>query len=148
VAHVRSRTLSEVTTAAVVALAALAGACDKPKPPPPEEKTAPTPVATATGTPKERAQSIYTTRCALCHGQNGRGDGPSSAMLQPRPRDYTDKTWQKVVDDDQIRRIIVKGGAAVGKSAAMPESPDLVDKPDVVTELVLIIRGFGGAGAK
>jgi len=123
--------------------ASLALACSKPKPPPPEEQTITAPSATVAATPKERAQQIYTTRCALCHGPDGRGNGPSSAMLQPRPRDYTDPAWQKAVDDDQIRRIIVKGGAAVGKSASMPESPDLVDKPDVVTELVKMIRVFG-----
>jgi hypothetical protein len=45
------------------------------------------------------------------------------------------------VSDEQIRSAIVKGGAAVGKSAAMPANADL--DPAVVDALVGIVRSFG-----
>ena len=63
--------------------------------------------------------------------------------LTPKPRNYTDKTWQASVTDDQIRKTIVMGGAAVGKSPVMPAQPQLKEKPEVVAALVQIIRTFG-----
>ncbi len=32
---------------------------------------------------------IYRERCAVCHGADGRGDGPAAGLLEPRPRDFT-----------------------------------------------------------
>lgn len=37
----------------------------------------------------ERGQSVFTTRCAGCHGANAQGDGPASATLLPTPADLT-----------------------------------------------------------
>ena len=44
-----------------------------------------------------------------------------------------------------IGKAILEGGAAVGKSAVMPSNPDLQKKPEVVGELVKIVRDFGKA---
>ena len=77
-----------------------------------------------------------------CHGSDGKGSGPAAAALNPKPRDYTDSAWQGTVTDDQLRTTIIKGGAAVGKSALMPPNPDLEAKPAVVDGLVAKIRSF------
>ena len=89
------------------------------------------------------AQAVYTERCAPCHGINGDGKGAASAALNPKPRDYTNSSWQSSVTDVQIKKTIVYGGAAVGKSPIMPSSPDLDSKPEVVEGLVKIVRKFG-----
>lgn len=89
------------------------------------------------------AKSVFNERCSPCHGSTGKGDGPAAAALTPKPRNYTDKAWQSSVTDEQIKKTIVYGGAAVGKSAVMPSSPDLDGKPEVVEGLVKIVRGFG-----
>lgn len=34
-------------------------------------------------------KSIYESKCIECHGREGKGNGPASAMLSPRPRDFT-----------------------------------------------------------
>ncbi len=34
-----------------------------------------------------RGQAIYASRCATCHGDDGRGDGPAGLRLVPRPAD-------------------------------------------------------------
>ncbi len=34
---------------------------------------------------------IFQQRCAVCHGERGRGDGPSSQSLGVRPADLTDR---------------------------------------------------------
>jgi mono/diheme cytochrome c family protein len=88
------------------------------------------------------ASAIYRTRCAACHGIRGDGKGPSAPQLKPQPRDYTDPQWQKTVTDEHIERAILEGGAAVGKSVAMPPHPDLKGRPDVVTDLRQMIRDF------
>jgi mono/diheme cytochrome c family protein len=80
--------------------------------------------------------------CAACHGLRGRGDGPSGRALEPRPRDWSDGTWQRSVTDDHIRKAIVDGGPGVGLSSSMPGSPDLRDRPAVVDALVEKIRSF------
>jgi mono/diheme cytochrome c family protein len=38
------------------------------------------------------AERLYKTYCASCHGEQGRGDGPASAGLTPRPPDLTHVT--------------------------------------------------------
>jgi mono/diheme cytochrome c family protein len=32
---------------------------------------------------------IFAERCAVCHGPDGRGNGPAAPSLIPRPRDFT-----------------------------------------------------------
>ena len=34
-------------------------------------------------------QHIYTVKCAVCHGEGGRGDGPYAPMLYDKPSDLT-----------------------------------------------------------
>ena len=95
-------------------------------------------------TPEAEAQQIFSTRCAVCHGAEGRGDGPGASALTPKPRDYRDQEWQGSVTDQDIERTIVYGGAAVGKSPSMVANPDLGSRPAVVAALRELIRDFGG----
>jgi pyruvate dehydrogenase E2 component (dihydrolipoamide acetyltransferase) len=69
------------------------------------------------------------------------------AEAETKPRDYSDAAWQKSVDDAYLAKVIVEGGAAVGKSPLMVANADLKDKPAVVTELVAKVRSFGGGAA-
>lgn len=91
---------------------------------------------------RQEAENIFSTRCATCHGPQGRGDGPGSAGLNPKPRNFTLASWQGSVTDQHISTIIVSGGPAVGKSAAMPPNPDLQAKPEVVAALVAHVRAL------
>jgi len=100
-------------------------------------------VATTGPSATEEARTMFKTLCATCHGESGTGDGPGAAALTPKPRNYTDKAWQASVTDDQIRNTILMGGAAVGKSPAMPAQPQLKEKPEVVDALIRIVRTFG-----
>lgn len=89
------------------------------------------------------SQAKFDTLCSTCHGKTGKGEGAAAAALNPKPRNYTDKAWQKSVTDERLAKAIVEGGPAVGLSALMPPNPDLKDKPEVVAGLVQIIRNFG-----
>jgi hypothetical protein len=110
---------------------------NKEEPPPP-----------APSAPPVSADQVFATRCSTCHGQDGKGSGPASATLNPKPRDYTSAAWQKTVTDEQIKKTIVEGGPAVGKSPLMVPNPDLADHPDVVDGLVRIVRSFAKADNK
>ena len=85
---------------------------------------------------------LFNTRCAVCHGETGAGDGAAAVALDPKPRNYSDKAWQKTVTDEEIAKTIIEGGSATGLSPLMTPNPDLADKPEVVAGLVAIIRGF------
>ena len=131
------------------------GACSKGAPsdgsPATTDNTATTQAATDTPPPSggggfvnmAKAHEMFTSRCATCHGPDGRGNGPGSVTLNPKPRNYHDKDWQTKVTDEDIKKAVVYGGAAVGKSPNMPANPDLDSKPEVVGGLVQIIRDFG-----
>jgi mono/diheme cytochrome c family protein len=89
------------------------------------------------------AGTLYDSRCALCHGAGGKGDGIAAAGLSPAPRDLTSAEWQASVTNDYIESIIKFGGGAVGKSAVMPPNPDLQAKDGVVKALRAKVRSFG-----
>ena len=91
---------------------------------------------------RQEAENIFSTRCATCHGPQGGGDGPGSAGLDPKPRNFHLAAWQGSVTDQHIATIIVGGGPSVGKSAAMPPNPDLAGKPEVVAGLVAHVRSL------
>lgn len=90
----------------------------------------------------KEAEEIFKSRCTPCHGEKGDGKGPTSAALQPPPRDFTSPEWQKSVTDEHIEKIIRFGGGAVGRSVAMPANPDLGGKPEVLTALRQYIRNL------
>ena len=88
------------------------------------------------------AEKIFSERCVTCHGASGGGDGPASAGLVPKPRNFQDHAWQQTVSDEYIEQIVQYGGAAVGKSPAMPANPDLMSKPAVVAALRTHVRAL------
>ncbi|MCC7074773.1 MAG: c-type cytochrome [Deltaproteobacteria bacterium] len=122
-----------------------------PPPPPPVKPVepavaAPAAAAPAAGDPVAEAEQIFSTRCTVCHGATGKGDGAGAAALNPKPRDYSDAAWQKSVTDDVLAKVILEGGQAIGKSPLMAPSPDLKDKPEVIKALVAKVRSFAPKG--
>jgi mono/diheme cytochrome c family protein len=121
----------------------LAAGCSKSQPPPEESDESASAPSAGDNTPDVAgAKEIFNSRCVACHGSSGHGDGPASASLNPKPRKFADPSWQSQVTDDYIEKIVKLGGAAVGKSPAMPSNPDLNAKPQVVAGLRVIVRGF------
>jgi len=91
---------------------------------------------------RAEAKKIWDERCSNCHGPHGHGDGPGARLLPVRPRNLADQHWQSDADDERIAQVIVDGGQALGLDANMAANPDLRTKPEVVTALVEIVRGF------
>jgi mono/diheme cytochrome c family protein len=124
-----------------ILIALVAVACSKE--PPTSTTEAPSAGAPAAASEAaSEAKRLYGTVCATCHGETGRGDGMAAANLNPKPRNYSDAAWQASVTDAEIRKTILEGGLAVGKSPIMPAQPQLADKPEVLDELVKLVRSF------
>jgi cytochrome c553 len=134
--------------AIAIVLVAMIWACGKNSQPPPPSSGSPNakqesgPSQPRSGEPSQ-AKQLFSLLCATCHGADGTGNGPAAESLNPKPRNYTDQAWQASVTDEQLRQTILKGGAGVGKSPVMPGQPQLAEHPEVLDELVQIIRGFG-----
>jgi len=140
--------------AVALALVFAAAGCEKNNKPPPPSSGAPhAPTESGpsvggshgTGGVSQAARALFMGTCSTCHGTDGTGNGPAAASLGAvRPRNYTDPKWQESVTDADIRKIILMGGQAVGKSPMMPPNPQLQEQPEVLDGLVKIIRAFGG----
>ena len=46
----------------------------------------------------KNGKTLYQTYCAPCHGDKGKGDGPASASLNPKPADHTSAIVQAESD--------------------------------------------------
>ncbi len=69
---------------------------------------------------------VYTSRCASCHGETGRGDGPLAGSLTTKPRGFSDP-WKGERTEARARAVIREGGGPHGLSPLMPPHPDLTD---------------------
>ncbi|MDQ6903980.1 MAG: cytochrome c [Bacteroidota bacterium] len=46
----------------------------------------------------KNGRTLYISYCAPCHGNKGKGDGPASASLNPKPADHTSTAVQAESD--------------------------------------------------
>jgi mono/diheme cytochrome c family protein len=93
-----------------------------PPPVPPEMLAAAT---QPSGNPLVAGKQIFAQLCTPCHGVAGKGDGPASATLDPKPRNLADAGYMAGLDDRYMFELISRGGVAVGKSPLMPAQPSL-----------------------
>lgn len=89
-----------------------------------------------------RGKSAYGA-CVACHGTVGAGDGLAAKAMKPKPRNFTDKAWQKSVTDKHIEKVILEGGMAVGKSPLMPANPGFANSPQRLKDIVAYLRSLG-----
>jgi cytochrome c oxidase cbb3-type subunit 2 len=73
---------------------------------------------------------VYAERCAVCHGPDGRGNGPAAPSLIPRPRDFTLGQFKykstppgEPPTDADLTRVVSDGLPA----SAMPYWRDVLD---------------------
>ena len=63
---------------------------------------------------------IYLERCAACHGESGRGDGPMAKMYPVPPTNFSDASFMETRTDEGMREIISLGGGPIGRAPFMP----------------------------
>lgn len=75
-------------------------------------------------------KAMYEKKCALCHGPDGKGDGPGAATLDPKPRDFTKGLYKirttasgQPPTDTDLFRIITEGmtGTSMPGWKVLPE---------------------------
>ena len=89
--------------------------------------------------PSQRSgRNIYVSRCVLCHGIGGQGDGKLSRIIKsPPPYDLT----LSGLPDKMLMDIITKGGEAVNRSPSMPAWGDELNKHELKS-VILYIKSF------
>lgn len=86
------------------------------------------------------AKSIYKEKCANCHGDAGKGDGPDAARYEPGPADFSDAKRMSNVTDGELFYKISEG-----------KKPMPVFKTKLTEEqrwqLVLLIRSLAASAS-
>ncbi len=57
----------------------------------------------------ERGKNVYNDKCAICHGSDGKGNGPAAASLTPSPADFTSASFWEKTNDARITDTIENG---------------------------------------
>src|SRR5262245_25755639 len=84
-----------------------------------------------------KGQQTYKLNCVPCHGPLGKGDGPSAAGLDPKPRDHSNREYMSRLTDDLIAETVKMGGAVRGYPN-MPSSPHI--KGEEMAALIAYVR--------
>ncbi len=71
-----------------------------------------------------KGKQLFGTYCTVCHGANGKGDGPAAAGLKPPPRDFTSSHgWTRGATIADIYTTITEGVKGTGMGAFNMISP-------------------------
>ncbi len=87
------------------------------------------------------ARDNFEAQCAKCHGESGRGDGPTGASLAIKPRNFSDCTRMAKESNERIFNTIKYGGASVGLSKDMPPWKEAFEDKEI-RGLVAYVRQF------
>lgn len=91
----------------------------------------------------EKGKSLFRYYCASCHGSEGDGDGYNAEFLDKEPAELSDPEFISKKNNDQIFRVIQKGGVGVRKSALMPGFGHTLSEEEIWA-LVAFIRALAG----
>jgi len=75
---------------------------------------------TATDRDVQEGKQLYARQCAVCHGPEGRGDGPSAAGFATKPANLADGRIMNPLPDEFLVNVILNGGPAEGLAPTMP----------------------------
>ncbi len=85
---------------------------------------------------------LYSINCATCHGDEGEGDGPAAAGLDPMPASLADVDMMSTMEDAYIFWRITEGGAMEPFNSAMPAWGEAFSE-DEIWQLVTFVRTLG-----
>lgn len=61
-----------------------------------------------------RGAKLFRTNCAVCHGEQGRGDGPAAAGMKTEPANFHDQTHSSIYSPGEKYWIIGHGTKQTG----------------------------------
>jgi len=89
---------------------------------PSSAKSIKNPVASSKRSSSAKAgKKIFKTRCIVCHGEGGKGDGPGGKALNPHPANLTSAKVQKQSDGEIFWKITNGRGAMLKWGPIIPE---------------------------
>ena len=94
-----------------------------------------------------RGQAFYEANCAACHGDEGRGNGPAAAGLDPQPAPIAQTS--QMLSDAYLFYRISEGGEMAPFNSAMPafkESLDESQRWDVINYVRSLNGDMMGGG--
>ena len=89
----------------------------------------------------ERGRAVYNGRCYFCHGYDGNAKTVAAAMLDPKPRDFTQASG---LDRDRIIAALRNGKPGT----AMKPFSDLLSVPEIEDVASFIAEAFVRCGAR
>ncbi len=76
----------------------------------------------------ERGDRVFRSRCVICHGANGEGDGRLSVMINSPP---PSNLRTSLASAEYMTKIVSQGGSSVGRSQQMPPWAGTLRLPDI-----------------
>lgn len=86
----------------------------------------------------EEGKALFQTYCMVCHGEQGKGDGPISGKIPPPPSYVSDRLMQ--FPPGRIFHVITMGAGKMPSYAAQL-SPD--ERWKIVTYVHAVLQGLG-----
>lgn len=98
----------------------------------------------ATARDLPRGRSLFLRHCALCHGDQGKGDGPSARLHARKARPPQDLTRPEIQANMTDGEIFWKIGAGFrdGKKIVMPSFENEIESADDRWRIVLFVRSL------
>ena len=85
----------------------------------------------------------FKTFCSTCHGDAGKGDGPSAVALNPKPANFSDPAFWNATRTDAYLRDCITNGKPKDGMVAWGKTGQI--KPDMIENLIAYIKTFKAA---
>lgn len=107
-------------------------------------------MAAPDGVPAD-GRKLYVRHCSACHGEQGKGDGPTAASLkadhQTTVRNLTDSAYLGTRTDKELFATISLGGGHFKKATYMP-AWTVTLTPEQIKDLVAYVRAISNTPSK
>jgi mono/diheme cytochrome c family protein len=88
-----------------------------------------------------KGKELFTGKatCFTCHGNEGRGDGPAGAALDPSPRNFHNPKFDQVKSPGEMLWLIKNGSAGTGMISYVPA----IITEDEAAQIIVFERSLG-----
>lgn len=88
-----------------------------------------------------KGKELFTGKatCFTCHGNEGRGDGPAGAALDPSPRNFHNPKFEQAKTPGEMLWVIKNGSPGTGMISYVP----VIISEDEAALVILYIRSLG-----